>query len=117
MFMAKKQPKILHFEDEQFIAQMYQDSFERRGLCYVTYPDPTNDPVAIVKREKPDLIIMGVIMPVMDGWTASKLIRADTTTKDIPLIGFDNLSQDEDIAKAHAAGMDEYFVMAAMLPS
>lgn len=108
--------KILHFEDEQMLADMYGAKFVMEGLDYKHYPNPTLDPVEIAISEKPDLIIMGIILPVMDGIRATKLLKADPRTKNIPVIGFDNLSQPEDFQRFRSAGMTDYWVLAQNTP-
>ncbi|MFA6272457.1 MAG: response regulator [Patescibacteria group bacterium] len=110
-------PKILHFEDDKFLTGMYAIKFKKVGFEYVNYENPTKDPASIVKNEKPDLIIMDVIMPIMDGFEATKLIMADEAINTIPIIGFTSLSQELDVKRGMELGMKEYLVKAKFTPT
>ena len=112
--------KILHFEDEQILASMYKVVFEREGIDYKNYqspPDNEKDLIDLVLDEKPDLIIMDIIMPKMDGYTATKILKLGLKTKKIPIIGLCNMGQREEIEKAINLGMVDYYVNAEFVPS
>lgn len=109
--------KVLHFEDDDFLSSMYAVKFKQYGLDYVTYANPSNDPVEIVLREHPDLIIMDVIMPVKDGFWATATLKQDPRTKDIPIVFLTNLGQQEDVDKGLGLGASDYWIMAAHTPS
>ena len=64
--------------------------------------------VAMSKVEKPDLILMDIQMPEMDGIEATQLIKADGLTKDIPIIGVSSFASGESRREALAAGMADY---------
>lgn len=59
-------------------------------------------------QEKPDLILMDMTLPVMDGWEATRRIKADDNLKNIPVIGLSSHAMVGDTEKALAAGCDEY---------
>ena len=63
----------------------------------------------IAFSRKPDLILMDMQMPVMDGWTAVPLLKADERTKDIPVIAFTAQAKPEDRAKTKALGCAEHY--------
>jgi CheY-like chemotaxis protein len=63
----------------------------------------------IAFARKPDLILMDMQMPVMDGWTAVPLLKADERTKDIPIIAFTAQAKPEDRAKTKALGCAEHY--------
>jgi CheY-like chemotaxis protein len=63
----------------------------------------------IAFSRKPDLILMDMQMPVMDGWTAVPLLKADERTKDIPIIAFTAQAKPEDRAKTKALGCAEHY--------
>ncbi len=109
--------KVLHFEDDDFLSSMYAVKFKQYGLDYATYTNPSNDPVEIVLREHPDLIIMDVIMPVKDGFLATATLKQDHRTKNIPIVFLTNLGQQEDIDKGLGLGAIDYWVMAAHTPA
>ena len=110
-------PKIIHFEDDTFLGAMYKTKFEMKGFKYLHFKYPPEDLVDMVKREKPDLIIMDIIMPKMDGFEATKLLKSNQETKNFPIFGLCNMGQKKDIDEALSAGMEKYFVTADHMPS
>lgn len=113
---GKPLAKITHFEDDTFLAGMYGTKFGMLGFEYAHHVNPSKDPVSVVIKDKPDLIIMDIIMPVMDGFTATQLLKGDDRTKNIPILGLCNLGQQVDIQKAHDVGMVDYLVTAKHTP-
>jgi len=114
-----KKYKILQFEDELFLADMYKMKFEEYGFEYKHYLQPPADReefVNLVVKEKPSLISMDIIMPQIDGFTATEMLKADPRTKNIPIFGLSNLGQKEDVDKAFEVGMDNYFITASITP-
>ena len=61
-----------------------------------------------IREEKPDLVLLDVMMPEMDGWTVLERIRADEETADLPVIMLTALAQDADIEKGTLLGCDVY---------
>ena len=64
----------------------------------------------MAKAERPDLILMDLGLPVMDGWEASRRLKSDDTTSSIPVIALSAHAMSNDKAEALAAGCDEYDV-------
>ena len=62
----------------------------------------------MVKTEKPDLILMDMSLPVIDGWEATKQIKADKETAGIPIIALTAHAMDSDRQKAIGAGCDDF---------
>ena len=110
-------PKILIFEDDKFLTDMYAVKFHEAGFEVAVYSTPSSDPVQIVLKEKPDIISMDVIMPDMDGFEATMLIKADPRTRDIPLYFLTTLGQQQDIDRGLQLGATEYLVKATLTPS
>lgn len=111
-----KRYKILHFEDDSLLRGMYQTKFQMVGFDFAGYESPTKDPVSIVVKEKPDLILMDGIMPLLDGLEATILLKADARTRSIPILGLDNIGGDF-ADKAKKVGMVDYLVKANFMPS
>lgn len=111
-----KKEIILHFEDDDTLAGIYGKKFSMAGMDYRHYLNPTQDPVRLALSVKPDVIIMDIIMPVMDGYAATKLLKADERTKDIPIMGLCNLNQKEDVERCYSLGMVEYLISAQNTP-
>ncbi|MBI5037749.1 MAG: response regulator [Candidatus Kerfeldbacteria bacterium] len=114
---AKKGLKrVLHFEDDKMLTKIYRVRFELDGLQYEPRETPAPDPVALVKSVKPDLILMSVIMPEMDGFSATRLLKGDPETRNIPLLFLTNLGQKEDIIKGMSLDAVDYLVSAHYTP-
>lgn len=103
-------PRVLHFEDDQLLGELYRVKFQKEGFDYLLFTDPTKDPVSLVVREKPDIILMSVIMPVKDGFDATRLIKSDTRTSNIPIIFLTTLGQSQDIEKGMSLGAAAFLV-------
>lgn len=98
--------KILIVEDVEFnldlLIQLLEDDYE-----LVTAADGEKG-VALAKKEQPDLILMDMSLPVMDGWEATRRIKSDALSKDIAVIGLSAHAMDGAKDKALAAGCDAY---------
>lgn len=112
--MADKK-KILLAEDEKMIADMYSTKFTLEGYEVVTARDGA-EALAMAKSEKPDIILLDIIMPKLDGFAALKSIREDAILKSTPVILLTNLGQEDDIKKGKQLGADDYFVKANHSP-
>jgi|SRR3989344_1932046 len=114
--METKKIKILHFEDDDIIAEMYHTKFNHEGFDVIHLKDPAPNPVETVAKEKPDLILMDVVMPKMDGVEATILLKKDSRTMNIPVYGLSNYNQPKDIERGLSAGMKEYWITAEQTP-
>ena len=65
--------------------------------------------VKLAKERNPDLVLMDMSMPVMDGWTAVPLLKKDDQTKEIPVIAFTAQAKPEDRARTHEIGCVEHY--------
>ncbi|MCX7920020.1 MAG: response regulator [bacterium] len=99
--------KILLVEDDEMNRDMLQRRLERRGYTIVVASDG-EQALRMVKQESPDLILMDMSMPVMDGWQATRLLKSDETTKHIPILGLSAHAMVSDREKALDAGCDDY---------
>ncbi len=118
--MSLSDKKILHFEDEAYIAEMYAGLLRQRGVKYQHYLNPPPDSeglIALALKEKPDLIIMDIMMPHMDGFKAAEILKANEQTKKIPIMGMSNMWQEEEIEKAISAGMVDFLGKVFYKPS
>ena len=112
--------KILHFEDEEMLANMYKSRFVKEGFQYQSYSYPPEDKeelINLILAEKPDLILTNILMPVMDGFAVTKVLKSDDRTKNIPIFALTNLGQKEDIKTGMDLGMTDYFVRANSTPA
>ena len=99
--------KILIVEDNEMNRDMLSRRLERKGFTVVMAEDGQKG-VEMSKSESPDLILMDLSLPVMDGWQATTNIKSDEGTKDIPIIVLTAHAMAGDREKALDAGADEY---------
>lgn len=106
--MAKKQ-KILIVDDEEQIVTAYGDHFAREGYEIAKAYDGA-EALEKVKEFAPDIILLDILMPKLDGLSALKQLKEDPETRDIPVIILTNLDQKEDVVKGVQEGGILYFV-------
>jgi len=99
--------KILVVDDEKHIVRLVQVNLERAGYEVITAYDG-DEALKKVKEERPDLIVLDVMMPKMDGFEVMKHLKADPTTRDIPVIMLTAKAQDTDVFKGWQSGVDCY---------
>ena len=99
--------KILIVEDNEMNRDMLSRRLERKGFDVVMAEDGQKG-VDMSKSDHPDLILMDLSLPVMDGWQATSTIKADDGTKSIPIIVLTAHAMAGDREKALDAGADEY---------
>ena len=99
--------KILIVEDNEMNRDMLSRRLARRGYAVVTAVDGEQGLVA-AEAEKPDLILMDMSLPVLDGWEATRQLKADPETSGIPVIALTAHAMAGDQEKAMAAGCDDY---------
>ena len=99
--------KILIVEDEPKNLKLMRDLLQRFSFETVEAGDGEQG-VALAKSTKPDLILMDIMMPKMDGLEASRLIKADITTRHIPIIALTSFAMKGDRERTIEAGCDGY---------
>jgi CheY-like chemotaxis protein len=107
--------KILLVEDNEMNRDMLSRRLERRGYQVIIAEDGAAG-VAVAKTENPDLILMDMSLPVMDGWEATRQIKAAAETKVIPVIALTAHAMAGDEEKALAAGCNDYETKPVDLP-
>lgn len=108
--------KIALIEDNAVISQMYRMKFENEGFD-VQLATNGEDGVALVKEFSPDIILLDLQMPVMGGAEALKKIRADESSKNIPVIILTNLGEEESPKELASLNIHSYIVKANLTPS
>ena len=98
---------LLLVEDNELNRDMLSRRLERKGYHVIMAVDGEQG-VQMALTEKPDLILMDMDLPLIDGWQATRLIKADAKTAHIPIIALTAHAMSSDKEKALAAGCDGY---------
>ena len=107
--------KILLVEDNEMNRDMLSRRLERRGHQMLIATDGAQG-VAMAAADKPDLILMDMSLPVMDGWEATRQLKADAQTKGIPIIALTAHAMGSDEQRARDAGCDDFDTKPIELP-
>ena len=107
--------KILYVEDNEDNVFMLKNRLTRAGHTVVIANDGAQG-VAMASSERPEIILMDLSLPVLDGWQATRQIKAAPDTKHIPVIALTANAMAGDREKALAAGCDDYDTKPVELP-
>ncbi len=111
----KEKIKVLIIEDEEMLVNMYITKFEKEGY---QASKAQNGKIGIEQAQsiKPDIILLDIMMPEVDGFMVLKNLKNNPETKDIPVIMLSNLGQEEDIEKGNKLGAVDYLIKADLTP-
>jgi CheY-like chemotaxis protein len=98
---------ILLVEDNEMNRDMLLRRLERRGY-QVTIATDGQQAIDLVASEKPDLVLMDMSLPVIDGWEATRRLKASEATRPIPIIALTAHAMAEDERKAREVGCEDY---------
>ena len=101
-------PRILYVEDNDDNIYLLRMRFELTGEHELLVAEDGARGVAMARAEHPDLILMDLELPVIDGWEATRQLKADPATRDIPIIALSAHALAGAREKALAAGCDEF---------
>lgn len=107
--MPQKKTTILLAEDDKFISLAYKDGLGRAGY-EVIHVENGKEALKKAKNKKPDLILLDVIMPEMNGFEVLEALKKDKSTKNIPVVILSNLGQESDIEKGRKLGAVDYMI-------
>lgn len=99
--------KILIIEDETALLYALQSQLSAEGYATMA-ADDGEKALKLLARERPDAIILDIILPKMDGWALLKKVKSNQETKDIPVIIVSNLSDDASHARGIKLGAKDY---------
>ena len=99
--------KVLLVEDNEMNRDMLSRRLIRRGFQVVFAMDGQQG-VDLARSERPDIILMDMSLPVIDGWEATRRVKADDATRSVPVIGLTAHAMSGDREKAIEAGCDDY---------
>ena len=100
-------PRVLIVEDNVDNYELVRFLLERAGYDVISAVTG-REGVDMARRERPDLILMDLAMPEMDGWDATKVLKADETTRHIPILALTARTLPADRKRAIDAGCDGY---------
>jgi len=107
--------RILLVEDNEMNRDMLSRRLERKGHEIAIAVDG-QQAIDFATTQKPQLILMDMSLPVIDGWEATRRLKADAQTKSIPIIALTAHAMAEDERKAREAGCDDYDTKPVELP-
>jgi len=110
-----KKEKILIIEDDRFIAKMYQTKLDLEGYD-VEVAENGAQGVEKIKNFSPDLVLLDIIMPEMDGFGVLEAIRDDDAINSTPVVVMSNLAQEDHLKRARALGAKDYIVKSQFTP-
>ncbi len=100
-------PTILLVEDDELNRDMLSRRLSKRGYDILLAADG-EEGVAVARRDRPALVLMDMSLPKLDGWEATRRLKADDATKSIPVIAITAHAMQGDRERALAAGCDDY---------
>lgn len=107
---------ILLVEDDEMLVDMYSLKFRDNGHDVITAGNGAEG-LAAIKKSKPDIILLDIMMPQMDGFMVMEQLIKDPVFKKIPVFFLTNLKQEEDIEKGKKLGAIDYLVKSTMTPA
>lgn len=105
------QKKILIVEDDNFLRSLTAKRLEKEGYAVAVAVDGESALVT-AKDEQPDLILLDLLLPGLDGFGVLGKLKANADLKKVPVIVFSNLGQKEDIEKAKLLGAEQFLIKA-----
>lgn len=109
--MDSPKNKILIVEDDEFLRSLTAKRLEKENFVVVVAVDGETA-LGIATEEKPDLILLDLLLPGLNGFQVLEKIKASDLLKNIPVIIFSNLGQREDIEKAKELGANDFLIKA-----
>ncbi|MBM2821096.1 MAG: hypothetical protein HW405_856 [Candidatus Berkelbacteria bacterium] len=108
--------KILMVDDDKMLIDLYKERLELAGY-HVDISRDGEEGLAMVHKAKPDLVLLDIMMPKVNGYEALASIKSDPATKDIPVIILSALMRDINKSKAVESGADDYIIKSEAMPA
>ena len=109
--MSESTRRILLAEDDRFLRKAAETALKRRGFAVLAAVDG-EEALRMARAEAPDIVLLDLIMPKLQGFEVLRALKADAATAATPVIILSNLGQDSDVKQAMEAGAVGYFVKA-----
>ena len=107
---------VLIVEDDVFLAEIYQKKFEMEGFK-VSIANNGEKGLADIKKKKPDIVLLDILLPKLDGFAVLEAAKADSSIKNIPIILLTNLGQKDDVQRGLEEGAVDYLIKTHFKPS
>ncbi len=107
---------ILLVEDDPFLIDIYTTKLKEAGF-FVEIAADGDTAIKKVQEKNPDLVILDIVLPQVDGWEILKQIRTNKKSKELKVIILSNLGQKEEVEKGIALGATKYLIKAHYTPS
>jgi len=113
--MAKTSRKVVFIEDDSFLIDVVGGELQKDNVSYFNAKNGI-DGLELVRNEKPDLVLLDLILPGISGFDVLKKIKEDPELSNIPVVVLSNLASKEDKEKAKELGAVDYMVKAQTMP-
>ncbi len=107
--------KVLIVEDNTFLSNVISQKLNLRGAVTKTYTNGLEG-LAAIRTEKPDIVLLDILMPIMNGYEVLQVLHAEGLTEQIPIIVISNSGQPVEIERIKSLGVREYLVKAEFEP-
>lgn len=114
--MSDKKKTVLLIEDDEFLAELYATKLNLEGFDVIAAADGKKG-LKLALEKRPDVVLLDIILPKMDGFEVLKNLRADAVAKTIPVILLTNLSQKDEVKRGLELGAADYLIKAHFMPS
>lgn len=111
-----KKVKVLIIEDDSYISDMYKIKFESENFETIVAEDGING-IKEIEKQKPDIVLLDIVMPKVDGFSVLKMIKKNEDSKDIPVVLLTNLGQKDNVERGFELGATSYIIKAHFTPS
>ncbi len=108
--------KVLIIEDDEPILKLYETKLSKEGFD-VSVARDGKEGIERAKNMKPEIIMLDLMMPIMNGFEAIKILKKDKDTKDIPVVFLSNYGEVSNITEGMNLGAEDYFIKAEHDPS
>lgn len=109
MPMETQKPRVLVVEHDEYLYRASKENLTAANFEVLSAHNGI-EAISIVRSEKPDLVLLDIMIPLKNGFDVLEEIKLDKETKDVPVIIFSNLSQPSDIEKAKELGAEAYLI-------
>jgi DNA-binding response OmpR family regulator len=108
--------KVLLIEDDMFLVEIYKKKFEEGGFLFEAAPDG-DEGLRKLKDNKPDILLLDIVLPNFDGWEIIRKIKKDEQLKNLKTVILSNLGQKSEVKKGIELGAAKYLIKAHYTPT